>query len=370
MQQTSSLFFKKIIKAWKWICLIILAILIKIISFFPAVVEEYYTYGIYPVISRVQRFLFGWIPMSLGDILYALIVLFFLAKIFQLIKAVFQKKISKPVVQSIVRQILFFALSVYVFFYSLWGLNYSRQGIASQLGLTVQKYNTSDLDTLTNILQKRLNQYAILVDSARRRSLYHKKTLFNKSAEAYKVANKQYSFLKYSTSSIKPSMYTYLGQFFGFTGYYNPFSGEAQVRTNVPVFIQPFISTHEIAHQLGYAKENEANFVGFLVCRSYDDIDFRYSVYFDLYSYAISELFNYDYRLTKKYYQTLDTQVKKDRRDLWRFYSKSRNIIEPFVLHIYDQYLRLNNQPKGRRTYNEVLAWLIAYYKKYGADSI
>jgi hypothetical protein len=165
-------------------------------------------------------------------------------------------------------------------------------------------------------------------------------------------------------------MYTYLGQFFGFTGYYNPFSGEGQVRTNVPVFIQPFISTHEIAHQLGYGKENEANFVAFLVCRSYDDDDFRYSVYFDLYSYAISELFNYDYRLTKKYYLTLDTQVKKDRREILRFYSKSRNIIEPFVLRVYDQYLRMNNQPKGRHTYNEVLAWLIAYYKKYGKDSI
>jgi uncharacterized protein DUF3810 len=369
VQQSRGSFFRKIRKNWKWICLISLAIVIKIISFFPAIVETYYTYGMYPVICKIQRIAFGWIPFSIGDFLYAVIVLYFLAKIFQLIKAVFQKKISKPVVKSIVRQLLYFSLSVYVFLNALWGLNYSRQGISSQLGLKVQKYNTNDLDTLTGLLQHRLNQYALLYDSARRRSL-SKKTIFHKSSEAYKLANKQFSFLKYSYPSLKPSMYTYMAQFFGFTGYYNPFTGEGQVRTNVPVFIQPFISTHEIAHQLGYGKENEANFVAFLVCKLYDDNDFRYSLYFDLYSYSISELFNYDYRLTKKFYQTLDTQVKKDRRELWRFYSKSRNIIEPLVLRVYDQYLRMNNQPKGRHTYNEVLAWLIAYYKKYGKDSI
>ena len=353
--------------------MISLAVFIKIISFFPEIVENYYTYGIYPVISKIQRLLFGWSPFSLCDLLYAFIVLFFLAKIFQLIKVVFQKRISKPVVKAIARQLLFYALLVYVFFNSLWGLNYSRLGISSQLGLQVQKYNTNDLDTLTGILQTRLNKYASEYDSVRRRSLYFKRTLFRKSTDAYKLASKQFPFLKYSHPSLKPSMYTYMGQFFGFTGYYNPFTGEGQVRTNVPVFIQPFITTHEIAHQLGYGKENEANFVAFLVCRSYDDIDFRYSLYFDLYSYAVTELFNYDYQdyqLTKKYSKTLDTQVKKDRRELWRFYSKSRNMIEPLVLRVYDQYLRMNNQPKGRHTYNEVLAWLIAYYKKYGKDSI
>ena len=363
-------FFQKITKFWLWISLIILVVLIKIISFFPAVVEKYFTYGIYPGISKVQRLLFGWIPFSIGDILYALIVLYFLAKIFQLVKIVFQRKFSKSVVKSLARQLLFFALLVYVFFYSLWGLNYSRQGISSQLGLNVQKYNTSDLDTLTGILQRRLNLYASLYDSAQRSSLFNRKTLFHKSTEAYKQANKQFPFLKYSHISLKPSMYTYMAQFFGFTGYYNPFTGEGQLRTNVPIFIQPFISTHEIAHQLGYAKENEANFVAFLVCKSYNDNEFKYSLYFDLYSYAISELANYDKTLTRKYFMTLDPQVKKDRVELLRFFSSRRNIIEPFVLRVYDQYLRLNNQPQGRRTYNEVLAWLIAYYKKYGTDSI
>jgi hypothetical protein len=344
--------------------------LIKVISFFPGIVERYYTYGIYPVVSKVQRLLFGWLPFSIGDLFYAFIVLVILVKGFQLGKAIFKKRISHQFLLAALRQFVFILLFVYVFFYALWGLNYNRLGISSQLQMQVGAYTFQDLDTLTSLLQQRLNGYAIQVDSVRRATLHKKKTLFNKSFVAYNEISKQYPFLRYSHLSIKPSLYTNLGQYFGFTGYYNPFSGEAQVRTNVPVFLQPYITTHEIAHQLGYAKENEANFVAFLVCRSYNDPDFRYSLYYDLYNYAVGELFRYNVQLGKQYQQKLDTQVKKDAVEVWKFYSRTRNFVEPFISRMYDQYLRLNNQPKGKRTYNEVVAWLIAYYKKFGKEAL
>lgn len=370
MQQFLGSFFQKVMKAWSWVSLISLAVLIKVISFFPDIVERYYTYGVYPVISKVQRIVFGWLPISIGDLLYASIVLIILVKGFQLGMAIFQKKISRQFLLAAFKQFVFILMFVYVFFYALWGLNYNRLGISSQLQLQVSQYTVQDLDTLTGILQQRLNVYARQVDSVRRASLHNKRKLFNKSFDAYNEIDKQYPFLNYSHVSIKPSLYTYLGQFFGFTGYYNPFSGEAQVRTNVPVFIQPYIATHEIAHQLGYAKENEANFVAFLVCRSYNDPDFKYSLYYDLYNYSVSELFRYNVQLGKQYQQKLDTQVKKDARELWKFYSRTRNFVEPFISKMYDEYLRMNNQPKGKRTYNEVVAWLIAYYKKFGKEAL
>jgi hypothetical protein len=45
-------------------------------------------------------------------------------------------------------------------------------------------------------------------------------------------------------------------------------------------------------------------------------------------------------------------------------------VVEPFVSVFYDNYLKMNNQPKGNRTYNEVTSWLISYLKKYGAEAI
>jgi hypothetical protein len=78
-------------------------------------------------------------------------------------------------------------------------------------------------------------------------------------------------------------LWGWLGNYVGFTGYYNPFTGEAQVNTTVPKFLQPFTASHEVAHQLGYAKEMEANFVGYLAASHSTDTLFRYSVYLDLF---------------------------------------------------------------------------------------
>ncbi len=54
------------------IVLLIIAFAIKVFSLNEEWVETYYTYGIYPSISSFLRILFGWIPISMGDILYTI----------------------------------------------------------------------------------------------------------------------------------------------------------------------------------------------------------------------------------------------------------------------------------------------------------
>ena len=170
--------------------------------------------------------------------------------------------------------------------------------------------------------------------------------------------------------SLKPSLFTPLGHYFGFTGYYNPFSAEAQIKTTVPVFIKPFVLCHEIAHQLGYAKENEANFVSFLVGRSSGNVEFQYSVYYDMFLYAMNELMRTDPKQAYLIMKTAHPQFRKDYEAYYSYIFNNRNSIEPFVNRFYDNYLKLNNQPKGTRTYNQVTLWLIAYMKKYGVQAI
>jgi hypothetical protein len=133
-------------------------------------------------------------------------------------------------------------------------LNYNRRGIAHQLGLEIKKYSLADLDTLTTVIQNRLNYYADFVSEPQRDSFNKKKRLFSSAREAYVEIEKKYSFLGYHPRSIKPSIYSYLGNYLGFQGYYNPFSGEGQVNTTIPRFLEPFVTTHEMAHQLDMQK--------------------------------------------------------------------------------------------------------------------
>jgi hypothetical protein len=180
----------------------------------------------------------------------------------------------------------------------------------------------ADLDTLTTVIQSRVNYYAGFVTEAERDSFDRKKILFKSAREAYDELGKKYSFLKYSPSSIKPSIYSYLGNYLGFQGYYNPFSGEGQVNTTIPRFLEPFVTTHEMAHQLGYAKENEANFVGFLACRAYESNVFRYSVYLDMYNYALNEIIlSRDTALARSFQEKRAPQVVKDMKEYKDFCS-------------------------------------------------
>ncbi|MEP6701303.1 MAG: DUF3810 domain-containing protein, partial [Bacteroidota bacterium] len=282
----------------------------------------------------------------------------------------FQKKLNRRHFVVALQQGIFILLFMYVFFNLLWGLNYNRQGIAYQLGLTVKPYTLADVDTLTTVMQSRVNYYAGFVTEAQRDSFDQKKRLFNSAVGAYDEVAKKYSFLKYSPKSIKPSLFSYLGNYLGFQGYYNPFSGEGQVNTTVPRFLEPYVTTHEMAHQLGYGKENEANFVGFLACRAYNSNAFRYSIYYDMYNYSVGEVYLRDTALAKSFQLKADPQVIKDQKEFRDFYRRYRNPIEPIVMWGYGHFLKANNQPAGKRSYNEVVAWLIAYYKKFGVEAL
>jgi hypothetical protein len=352
------------------ILLLVISVLIKIFSLNPARVEKYYTLGFYPVISKILRTFFGWIPFSVGDLLYAAASIFLIMKALKILRLLTKRQLKEYLSWSHVRKYLKMALGIYLVFNLFWGLNYDRQGIAEQFALKAQHYTADDLYELTFTLQQRLNFYAAKADSLKRLSLNNNKILFKEGIAAYSNAAKHYPFLTYAQPSIKPSMLTFLGRYFGFTGYYNPFTGEAQLKTDVPVFTKPFIVCHEIGHQLGYAKENEANFSSYLAGRVSDNIEFRYSVYYDMYGYAMSDLFVYNRACFIELKASEHPQVKRDNRTYREYLKKSRNAVEPVMSLAYDRYLKMNNQPRGKEAYNEVVGWLMAYMKKYGKEAL
>lgn len=357
-------FYRKVI----WIYLIILAVGIKIVSYFPRIVERWYSNGLYPQISRVQRFLFGWVPFSVGDILYLGVGIWLLYKLVVFIRRLVRKQASREWLLSCLRRFVFFILLVYVLFNGLWGLNYNRLDIAGQLQLEVHPYSTAELTRLMQGVSDQL----VIMDSVRlvdRDRYRHPSALFAKAIDAYRRRGEENPQFSYNHPSIKSSLFSYLGDYIGFLGYYNPFTGEAQVNTTVPVFTQPFTACHEIAHQMGYAKENEANLMGYLTIRGWGGANnpaFTYSADFEIYMYAARELYARDSTLYKPFRAQQRPGFKQDVRELQAFNRRYTNPIEPFIWKAYGHYLRANRQPQGIRTYSEVLAWLIAYENKYG----
>lgn len=254
-------------------------------------------------------------------------------------------------------------LSVYLLFNLLWGINYNRMGIAVQLSLDTSRISKEELVVLDSILLEKLNDCSSRLDSS---AAWNTKAIFEEAKAAYRQAATRYPFLVNGTPLLRSSLWGWLGDFAGFMGYYNPFTGEAQVNTGVPRFQIPYTTCHEIAHQLGYAKENEANFAGYLAATASNDIRFRYSAYLDLFLYANADLFRYDSLLAKKRAASLPERAKRDLSE-WRRYSvRQHNLLADLVDRVYALYLRRNRQPSGLKTYSEVSRFLIGYYRKTG----
>ncbi|HJU46346.1 MAG TPA: DUF3810 domain-containing protein [Chitinophagaceae bacterium] len=347
----------------RWIILIVSVLFIKIFSLFPDAVEQYYSRGLYPYIAEFFRLLFGWVPFSVGDILYFIAGAVIAGKLIDFIIQLVRRRITKQIVWKKLKRFVAFLLIVYIVFNIFWGLNYNRVPLAKQLHLSRQEYSTPELSGLVQLLTDSLNAIAAYVRDDR---MFDERPLFKKAVVAYAIGGKREPLLYYPYRSIKSSLYDRLLNYTGVSGYYNPFTGEAQVNTAMPGFVQPFVTCHEIGHQVGYAKEDEANFAGFLAAHAHPDTIFRYAAWFEMYAYARRELYLRDSINAKGIYQRLHPGVRADFRYMKRFYEKYENPIEPFITKIYAQYLKVNQQPRGMNTYNEVVAMLVAWYKKQG----
>jgi hypothetical protein len=344
-----------------------LAIVIKLFSLDSQLVERYYSTGIYPFFANISRLLLGWLPFSVGDILYVLAGIWALLKFIKITKKLFGRAFWSDVKLNpryYGYKLMYPFLCFYVVFNLAWGLNYDRLGVTYQLQLNVKNYSKQDLVDINFQLLKRVNTCRSYLDSAKLKS-FSNKELFAATKASYQVAEKKYPFLKYQFKCIKPSLYGKLGAYAAFLGYFNPFTGEAQVNTTVPKFGQPFTTCHEVAHQLGYAKEMEANFVAYLVASNSNDSLVRYAVYADLFKYANRALFFADSSLSNQIRMQLLPAVKKDFLEEKMFYRKYSSVLDPALRDFYDIFLKSNGQDLGIYSYDEVTAFLIAFYKKY-----
>ncbi len=357
--------------AKKWVItsfLILICITINIYSNNETRVENGFSTHFYTIFSSFLRKIFGWLSFSIGDILYLLLVVFLVIKLFKVSRFIFVKKRRiniKEKLKSSLASTLIFCSILYIIFNIFWGINYNRIGIAKQLDLPIEKYTLEDLKCINELLVEKINTSKAIIEKNKEQYPSNDE-LFARTNNAYDLLSKKYSFLAYKNVSIKKSMWGWLGNYTGFLGYYNPFTGEAQVNTTVPKFTQPFTTCHEVAHQLGYAKEMEANFVGYLTASNYTDTLFRYSVYAELFSYANKALFSADFKQALSNRKKLSPAVIADFKARRKFNTDHSSFAEPIISDWYSQFLKMNQQPMGILSYDEVTAFIIAYYKKFG----
>ncbi|WP_350290878.1 DUF3810 domain-containing protein [uncultured Croceitalea sp.] len=338
-------------------------IFVKWFGNYPDLVEKYYSEGIYPVISKFLRLLFGWIPFSVGDLFYTILGIAILRYVYLNGKS-FRKQPLK------LAQHLGITLSIaYFIFHLFWGMNYYRLPIEQKFGVDKTTYTIEELESFTKklIFETNRMQYLLTKDTTKAVAIpLSKKEIFDITVKGYEDFAKEHPDFKYISPSLKTSLYSLPLTYMGYGGYLNPFTGEAQVNGKTPAIRYPTVSAHEIGHQVGYSSESATNFIGFLVTSKTKNSHFKYASYSHALAYVLSDLKRLDEKKFELVWKTVNLGVKKNYEEISKFWQKYENPTEPIFKWVFNAFLKANSQQEGIKSYNSVVGLLINFDKAKG----
>ena len=328
---------------------------------YGALIEQYYSLGIYPLLSTLQRFLFGWLPFSIGDVAYALMGLMVIRWFVRNTKRLIYDA------KGFFLDLCAATGLIYLMFNLIWGLNYLRPPLYKSLELSPD-YTTEQLIDLTERLVDKSNALHKALgykDSVKIDLPYTQEEIFDYSRQGYETLGKIYPQFNYNGTSIKPSLWSLGLTYMGYSGYYNPITGEAQVNERIKNYKFPVVSAHEQAHQMGFAAENEANFIATLATINHDNTYIQYSGSIFALRYCLNEVARTDREAYEKIIPRVNWGILESYREMRVFWESYKNPLESLSKIFWDQFLKANNQTKGIRSYSYMVALLVQYHERH-----
>ncbi|MBL7885192.1 MAG: DUF3810 domain-containing protein [Flavobacterium sp.] len=339
--------------------LLIQIIFLKVIAFFPELVEKFYSNGIYAFISKISRTLLGRIPFSVGDILYGIVILCLLIRLWKTRKS-WRTNWKDQVLKTVS------VISItYFLFHFLWALNYYRVPLFEKMSIQ-REYTEADLIAFTQKLIHKTNEIQLEITKDKNTKIsvpYSQETIFKMTQNGYNQLAKEYSFFKYEIPSQKKSLFSLPLTYMGFGGYLNPFTNEAQVNDKLPMYGFPNVICHEMAHQIGYGSESECNFIGFLACIKNDDLYFQYSAYSNALRYCMNNIGMKNEAQFERFKKQIHPGILANYEESDAFWEQYDTFIDKSFHAFYDQFLKMNQQKDGLESYSKYVDLLVNYYR-------
>ncbi len=244
---------------------------------------------------------------------------------------------------------------------------YYTTPIGEKLGLENVTVTKKELYEVSEYLLQNANKEAKEVDFIYNSSSvmpYSMSQLAKKINTAYKAVCQEYDFIQSLNAPVKPVALSKPWTYTHIAGVYTFFTGEANINTNFPDYTIPFTVAHEMAHQRGISREDEANFAAFLVCISSSDAYIRYSGYLSVYEYTASALYETDEEAYKDVLMQMDSAVRGELIAFNSFFEQYKeNKAEEIVGAVNDAYLQGQGQTQGIRSYDLVTNLAVSWYK-------
>lgn len=316
-------------------------------------VGEWYATHLYPYISTSLSLLVSWIPFSMTEVL---IVSSVALMIYVLIRNIrHREKVWKIFIRE--AEIVVW---IVVWLYFGWGMNYFRENIYTRGNITRQTFDEI-------VFKQFMTDYADSLNNSYTPETVEMSVYENDIKERYSSVPDHYGLSKAkSWQHPKKLIFNRLYTAVGVGGYIGPFFGETHLNADLFPQQKPSSYAHELSHLLGVSNEDEANFWAYQICRTSDIPAVKYSGYYSLLPYVLSNasrVLNEDEY--KEYVLSIRPEVRlqlTDQQNFWK--SKYSRTLGKIQSVIYDSMLKVNKIPSGTKNYNQVVELIIAteYY--------
>lgn len=306
--------------------------------------------------------LFGYIPFSVGDILYLVLALLLVWTLILGIRCLFLGQKWRAV--RIFSRLIFSLGTFYLLFHVLWAFNYYKPGITGQFEFSEK--NPEELKIIADdLFKKALTDRETVKENKAGVFDFGRKEFYNAVPKRLDPADnlQLYYTLLPSRSFKKYSLFSLPMRYFGVAGYYNPFTAEAQITRLIPDTSKPFSMAHEQAHQMGYATESEANFIGFLSCIQSGNKALNYSGNYKALKYVLNEIYPYDSVYVIQKLDSFSPGMQRDRTAEKAYHQRYSGIADESFSAMNNAYLKANNQKEGIESYNRFVDLLVEYYR-------
>lgn len=323
-------------------------LLIPILARHPQSVETTYTRHFYFGLTGLLSTASSALPFSLSEIsLYA-----FAISLVVILTHTLKQKLWK----SGLKKITLLVAIIISWFYLCWGYNYFRLPLDEQLGLTEQETEISGAVFRENLL------WCLNAANAHWRVMPHwsLRELDEKIEQSYHRVLLDLNLpmppgKRRPKHLLVPAVLNYTLT----SGIFGPFFHEIHLNSELLPVELPFVLAHEKAHQMGFAREAEANFLAALACFASTDSSVQYSGYFSLLgSFLARASAGAD---ADSIHRLLRPEVRADFRVVRQRYQKYMGTISDMSHATYDAYLRANKIQEGIQNYSGVVELIMRW---------
>jgi len=344
--------------------LLLAAVSLALARRFPDWTEAWYSRRAYPVIAEVVAApAWAWRALrgggggpSLSELLVVCLALAFVVR---------GARAARAGVLALASHVIRWGGASVLLFVALWGANHARRPLLESLAWPAPASTAATLEDTANALVTLAVRARASLSERPDGVVIAPADWAARAASAWQRAGERRALLAGPAGPVVTPLASPLLVAGRISGVFSPFTGEAHVVGDLPAVSLGFTACHELAHRRGFAREDEANALAFLVGVESEDDYLVHSAATLALAHVLGALRFSDPERWRAVAEALPAPLARDLEDHRRYWARERSdLVRTFgrlATVTNDAYLRGMGAHDGVRSYGRmvdlVLAW-------------